>query len=112
MQKFLIKLKVALDRGRIWFGYVQFFMLIFITVASMNQFPALASLFSSTYWLILLGIGGTGAIVVFGYIDFKYLKTFQHENVLYARMNPVQQRIFDNQDKILAELAEIRGLKT
>ena len=39
-----------------------------------------------------------------GYLELKHFKAYQKESEIYARLNPVQKRIFDNQENILKRL--------
>lgn len=106
MKDFLIKLKIAMDRGKYWLSYVNFAMLLFIAVSSMKDYEYFTFL-QGRYWLLILGFGTLVFITVLGYIDLKKLKTFQIESEIYAKINPVQQKIFANQDMILKRLDDI-----
>ena len=99
----LIKAKMAMDRGKYWLSYINFAMLLFISVTSMKEYDVFSFL-QGRYWIIVLGLGTFVFITILGYIDLKKLKTFQLETEIYARSNPVQQRMFDNQDKILKRI--------
>ncbi|MCK5373521.1 MAG: hypothetical protein KAJ20_04225 [Candidatus Aenigmarchaeota archaeon] len=103
MKTFLIKAKIAMDRGKYWLSYINFAMLLFIAVTSMKEYEYFSFL-QGRYWLVLLGFGTLVFITVLGYIDLKKLKTYQVESEIYARINPVQQKIFENQDKILKRI--------
>lgn len=98
---FIMKLKIAVDRGRIWVGYIQFFMLLFITVTSMKQYHIFNFIFVTPYWYIYIGVGAIISILFIGYADVKIFKTFQKETEIYAKINPVQKRLFENQNKII-----------
>ncbi len=103
MKKFLIKAKIAMDRGKYWLSYINFAMLLFIAVTSMKEYEYFSFL-QGRYWLVLLGFGTLVFITVLGYIDLKKLKTYQLESEIYAQINPVQQKVFENQDKILKRI--------
>ncbi|MCK5593798.1 MAG: hypothetical protein KAI18_01000 [Candidatus Aenigmarchaeota archaeon] len=103
MKELLIKAKMAMDRGKYWLSYINFAMLLFISVTSMKEYD-MFSFLQGRYWIIVLGLGTFVFITILGYIDLKKLKTFQLETEIYARINPVQQRMFDNQDKILKRI--------
>ncbi len=103
MKELLIKAKMAMDRGKYWLSYINFAMLLFISVTSMKEYD-MFSFLQGRYWIFLLGFGTFIFITILGYIDLKKLKTFQLETEIYARINPVQQRMFDNQDKILKRI--------
>ncbi|MCK5234936.1 MAG: hypothetical protein KAJ88_04935 [Candidatus Aenigmarchaeota archaeon] len=103
MKTFLIKAKIAMDRGKYWLSYINFAMLLFIAVTSMKEYEYFSFL-QGRYWLVLLGFGTLVFITVLGYVDLKKLKTYQVESEIYARINPVQQKIFENQDKILKRI--------
>ncbi|MBW6462102.1 MAG: hypothetical protein K0B07_03595 [DPANN group archaeon] len=106
MKELLIKAKMAMDRGKYWLSYINFVMLLFISVTSMKQYEYFSFL-QGRYWLIILGLGTFVFITILGYVDLKILKTFQIETEIYARINPVQQKMFDNQDKILDMISGI-----
>ncbi|MCK5474621.1 MAG: hypothetical protein KAI53_04390 [Candidatus Aenigmarchaeota archaeon] len=103
MKNTLVKIKIAMDRGKYWLSYVQFFMLLFVLVTSMKQYTTF-SFFRSTEWLGLLTIITLVGLVVLGYIDLKVLKTYQTESEIYARVNPIQKKMLDNQENILKQL--------
>ncbi|MCK4808348.1 MAG: hypothetical protein KAS90_01875 [Candidatus Aenigmarchaeota archaeon] len=103
MKTFLIKAKIAMDRGKYWLSYINFAMLLFIAVTNMKEYEYFSFL-QGRYWLVLLGLGTLVFITVLGYVDLKKLKTYQVESEIYARINPVQQKIFENQDKILKRI--------
>ena len=106
MKELLIKGKMAMDRGKYWLSYINFAMLLFISVTSMKEYDVFLFL-QGRYWIVLLGLGTFVFITILGYIDLKKLKTFQIESEIYARINPVQQRMFENQDKILERISGI-----
>lgn len=106
MKELLIKAKMAMDRGKYWLSYINFAMLLFISVTSMKEYD-MFSFLQGRYWIIVLGLGTFVFITILGYIDLKKLKTFQMETEIYARINPVQQRMFDNQDNILKRISGI-----
>ncbi len=108
MKQFLIKAKIAMDRGKYWLSYINFAMLLFIAVTSMKEYEYFSFL-QGRYWLIFLGFGTLVFITVLGYIDLKKLKTYQVESEIYARINPVQQKVFENQDKILKRIEGLEG---
>ncbi|NOQ56049.1 MAG: hypothetical protein GQ477_04560 [Nanohaloarchaea archaeon] len=110
MKEFLIKAKMAMDRGKYWLSYINFAMLLFISVTSMKEYDMFLFL-QGRYWIVLLGIGTFVFITFLGYIDLKKLKTYQTESEIYARINPVQQKMFDNQDKILKKIASLEKKK-
>ena len=106
MKTFFVKLKIAMDRGKYWLSYVQFFMLLFVLVTSMKQYSTFAFL-KSTQWLGILTIITLVGLIVIGYLDFKIFKTYQAESEIYAKVNPIQKRMFDNQEKILERLENL-----
>ena len=106
MKELLIKAKMAMDRGKYWLSYINFAMLLFISVTSMKEYD-MFSFLQGRYWIIVLGLGTFVFITLLGYIDLKKLKTFQMETEIYARINPVQQRMFDNQDNILKRISDV-----
>ncbi|MEA3229740.1 MAG: hypothetical protein U9P44_02390 [archaeon] len=106
MKEFLIKAKIAMDRGKYWLSYINFAMLLFISVTSMKQYE-MFSFLRGWSWLFVLGLGTFVLITVLGYLDLKKLKTYQIESEIYAQINPVQKRIFENQDRIMRRLEDI-----
>ena len=106
MKDFLIKAKIAMDRGKYWLSYINFAMLLFIAVTSMKEYEYFSFL-QGRYWLVVLGFCTLVFITVLGYIDLKKLKTYQMESEIYAKINPVQQRVFENQDKILERIERL-----
>lgn len=106
MKELLIKAKMSMDRGKYWLSYINFAMLLFISVTSMKNYEYFSFL-QGRYWLVMLGLGTFVFITILGYIDLKKLKTFQIESEIYARINPVQQKMFSNQDKIMKRLDSI-----
>ncbi len=103
MKDFLVKIKIAMDRGKYWLSYVQFFMLLFVLVTSMKQYTTF-SFIGSTEWLLLLTVTTLVGLVVLGYLDLKVLKTYQTESEIYARVNPIQKKMLDNQENMRKQL--------
>ena len=108
MKTFLLKIKIAMDRGKYWLSYVQFFMLLFVLVTSMKEY-SLFSFLGSTEWLGILTITTIIGLIVIGYLDLKVFKTYQAESEIYANVNPIQKRMFDNQNKILERLERLEN---
>ncbi|NOR85925.1 hypothetical protein GQ473_07475 [archaeon] len=108
MKTFLVKLKIAMDRGKYWLSYVQFFMLLFVLVTSMKTYTTFSFL-GSTQWLGILTIVTIIGLIVIGYLDLKVFKTYQAESEIYAHVNPIQKRMFDNQNKILEKLEQLEN---
>ena len=106
MKNTLVKIKIAMDRGKYWLSYVQFFMLLFVLVTSMKQYTTFSFL-GSTDWLLSLTIITLIGLVVLGYIDLKILKTYQTESEIYARVNPIQKKMLDNQENMLKRLDKL-----
>ena len=106
VKDFFVKAKMVLDRGKNWISYVNFLLLVFVAVSSLKQYPAFNFL-KSRYWLfIFLGAAFVGVIVL-GYIDLVFLKTHEAEYEIAARMNPVQRRMFKNQDEIIKKVNKL-----
>ncbi len=106
MDDFLVKAKIVFDRGRNWVSYLMFLMMVFVTVTSMKEYSYFKFL-GSRYWMIIVLAGSIVVILALGYIELRRSDIYQKEAEIYARINPVQKRIFDNQEKILEKLDEI-----
>lgn len=103
MSEKLIKAKIALDRGKYWMSYLNFFILIFIATSSIKEYPQLTFL-QGRYWILLLLILSLISIAVLGYLDLKVFSTYQKEVEIMSRINPVQQKLLGNQKEILERL--------
>jgi len=108
MKDRLIKAKIVFDRGRYWVGYLTFLMMVFVTVTSMKQYPYFEFL-SGRYWLVVVLAASMGFMLLVGYIELKRSRIYQREAEIYARLNPVQRRVFENHDKILERLDELEN---
>ena len=106
----LIKAKIALDRGKYWMSYVNFVMILFIATSALKDYPALTFM-SSRYWLVILFVVSFFSLLALGYIDLKFFGAYQKEIEVMSRMNPVQQKLFKNQEEILARLERIEKQK-
>jgi len=104
----LIKAKIALDRGKYWMSYLNFVMILFIATSALKEYPAL-SFMSSRYWLIVLFVLSFVSLLVLGYIDIKFFGAYQKEIEVMSRINPVQQKMFKNQEEILRRLERIEA---
>ena len=98
-----IKAKILFDRGRYWVNYLIFLMVVFVTATSMKQYEMFAFL-SSSYWIAFVLLGSVLFMGVLGYIELHKLQTYQKEAEYLAKLNPVQARMLDNQDKIMKRL--------
>lgn len=108
MDNKLIKAKIALDRGKYWMSYINFVMILFIATSAMKEYPGL-SFISSRYWLLMLFIISLASLAVLGYIDIKFFGAYQKEIEVMSRINPVQQKLFRNQEEILRRLERIEA---
>ena len=106
MKNFLLKLKIALDRGKYWLAYLNFFMISFIAVSSMKQYSVF-SFMQGRYWLSLLLVGSVIGMIILGWLDLKKLGTYQKEAEILADINPVWRKLFKNQEEILGRLDKI-----
>lgn len=104
----LIKAKIALDRGKYWMSYINFFMILFIATSALKGYPGL-SFMSSRYWLIVLFVISFASLLFLGYIDIKFFGAYQKEVEIMSRINPVQQKLFRNQEEILRRLERIES---
>jgi len=104
----LIKAKIALDRGKYWMSYINFVMILFIATSALKEYPGL-SIISSRYWLLILFMLSVVSLLVLGYIDLKFFGAYQKEIEIMSRINPVQQRLFRNQEEILRRLERIES---
>jgi hypothetical protein len=103
----LIKAKIVFDRGKEWIGYINFLMIVFITVASMKTYSTFSFL-SSTYWLVAILVLSFLMIGVIGWLEIKLFGSYQREAEIRTNLNPVYQKILSNQEKILKELKSPR----
>ena len=106
MNEFWVKLKIVFDRGRGWVGYLTFLMMVFVTITSMKQYTYFEFL-AGRYWMILVLCAGLALIFLLGYLEVRTLSLYQKEAEIYSRINPVQQKVFQNQKRILEKLAEL-----
>lgn len=53
MRDLFIKTKIALDRGREWISYINFFLIVFIAVANLKQYSYFDFL-QTRYWMIII----------------------------------------------------------
>lgn len=106
----LIKVKVLFDRGRNWIGYLTFLMLIFITISNMKSYDYIFGFLSGWHWMIILMIGALCLVLVLGYVEIRHTNAYQQEAEIYARLNPVQRRVFENQEKIIDMLDDIKNM--
>ena len=102
----LIKAKIVFDRGRYWVGYLTFLMMVFVTVTSMKQY-AYFEFLRGAYWIAIVLAGSIGLMLLLGYIELKRSRIYQKEAEIYASINPVQRRIFENHERILKRLDEL-----
>lgn len=107
MKELFIKAKIVFDRGRQWIGYINFLMIVFITVASMKAYSSFEFL-SSTYWLIFIILASFFLIGLIGWLEVKKFGTYQKEAEILGRINPNYRKLFKNQEKIMRELKELR----
>ena len=103
MKDWLIKAKIVFDRGRYWVGYLTFLMMVFVTVTSMQQY-AYFEFLSGRYWLAIVLMASVAFMLLLGYIELKRSNIYQMEAEIYARINPVQKKVFENHEKILERL--------
>jgi len=68
-------------------------MMAFVTVTSMREY-AYFEFLQGRYWLILLIAASIGFMLLFGYFELKYLKTYQKEIEVLSKINPIQQISF------------------
>ena len=108
MKEFLIKSKIVFDRGKYWLGYLTFLMMAFVTVTSMKEY-AYFEFLRGSYWLIIVIAVSLAGMLFLGYFELKYLKTYQKEIEVLSKINPIQQKVFENQDKILKKLSELES---
>jgi len=108
MKEFLIKAKIVFDRGKYWLGYLTFLMMAFVTVTSMKQYDYFEFL-RGGYWLVVVIAASFGFMLLLGYIELKHLGTYQKEIEVLSKINPIQQKVFENQDKILKKLSELEN---
>jgi type II secretory pathway component PulL len=106
MKELFVKAKIVFDRGRYWVSYLTFMMMLFVTVTNMKKYTYFQFL-QGRWWLLILFLGSLLIILIAGYIELTKLGTYQKEAEIYARLNPVQRRILENQEKILKKLDEL-----
>lgn len=107
MKDLFIKAKIVFDRGKEWIGYLNFLMIVFITVASMKAYSTFTFL-SSTYWIMAILIGSIALIGLLGYLEIKIFGTYQREAEIRTNLNPTYRKILENQEKTLRELRELK----
>lgn len=97
-----VKGKIIFERGQAYFGYLQFVMIIFITVSQMRTYPLFAWL-SGWYWFGALFVGIFGTILFVGYLEIRW-NIWQRQTDIYARLNPLNLELLKNQKEILEEV--------
>ncbi|MFH1722956.1 MAG: hypothetical protein ABH950_10190 [Candidatus Altiarchaeota archaeon] len=107
---FWVKVKIVFDRGRSWIGYLTFLMMVFVTITSMKEYPYFAFL-AGRYWFFLVLVSGVALIFVLGYLELRTFHVYQKELEIYSRINPVQKKVFENQEKILERLDKLEKKK-
>ena len=103
MREFFVKTKIVFDRGKNWVSYLTFLMLIFVTITAMKEYPYFSFL-SSWYWLAVFLLGSLAVVGFLGWLEMKGLRTWQKEREIYGRMDPVMNRLIENQEEILKKL--------
>ena len=90
----IMKAKIMFDRGRTWQGYVQFLMILFLAIQGLKKYVWFKDI--NTGLLLVVGFLGANILLfIIGYIEIKYLKTFQEEMRERAMLNPVIQEQMD-----------------
>ena len=108
MKELLIKSKIVFDRGRYWLSYLTFFMLVFVTVTNLKSYSYFEFL-QGRYWLIILLAASIIAMFLLGYVELKYLKTYQKEVEVLGSIDPNWQKSYKNDERILEKLSELEG---
>lgn len=106
MDDFLVKSKIVFDRGKQWIGYFTFLMMVFVTVTSMKEY-AYFQFLRSRYWMVFALLASFILVLFIGYLEIRRLNVYQKEVEIYARMNPVQRRVFENHERIIERLDSI-----
>ena len=99
----LVKIKIVFDRGKNYISYITFFMMTFVTITAMKEYE-MFSFLSSTLWFTIVFSISIFSIGFIGWLEMKGLKTWQKEREIYGRLDPVFEKLYNNQNKILAHL--------
>ncbi len=98
LKDFFAKVMVCLERGKYWISYLNFFMIVFLTVTSMREYQAFGFL-RSAHWIVLIVLVAFIVVFFIGYLDIKR-GIYEKEKLVEAKINPVQKRIFKELDYI------------
>ncbi len=104
VKEFIAKAAIAFDRGKHWLSVLNFFMIVFLTVTSMKEYPAFSFL-RSAYWIALIVLLACVFVMLIGYFDIKR-GVYKKELMVKARIDPVQQRVFRELDYIRDHVGE------
>ena len=101
----IVKLKVFLDRSRMYVSYIQFFMLGIILLKSFKDEPFGIWVFANAIWTIPLTVivMGMGALLI-GYLDLR-LGIFSAEQKPISERNPVLNELNKKLDSIIDKIS-------
>ena len=106
-KKSLIRWKVYIDRSKMYIGYVQFLLIIFVFIRSLGDNPVTEFVFNSPVLAVpIILIVFVLASLVLGYLDSKL--GFREEEIRnHAKSNPVLMDIQKSLDELNQKVSKI-----
>ncbi len=106
-KKSLIRWKVYIDRSKMYIGYVQFLLIIFVFIRSLGDNPVTEFVFNSPVLAVpIILIVFVLASLVLGYLDSKL--GFREEEIRnHAKSNPVLMDIQKSLDELNQKVSKM-----
>ncbi len=98
-----VKCKIALDRGKLWISYSQFFMILYLFLKNISANQTFSFL-QNDLLLILSMIGVLMVIVFIGWFDIVVLQLYQKECQQVASINPNWVKTHKKLNEIIEKL--------
>jgi hypothetical protein len=111
-KKSLIRWKVYIDRSKMYMGYIQFLLIIFVTIESLGDNPVKEFVFTSPMIAlpIILVLFILFSLVI-GYLDSKL--GFREEEIRnHSKSNPVLMDIQKSLNELNAKVAQMEQCKS
>lgn len=100
----LIRWKVYIDRSKMYIGYIQFLLIIFVFINSLDSNPVSEFIAQQPFVAIpLILVVFVTCSLVLGYLDSK-LGLREEEIRNHARSNPVLMKLQDSVDQLNAKI--------
>ena len=98
--KRISKWKIWFDRARAYIGYVQFMLLAYIAIKSLNNSPLRTWVFDNWYFSFpLIFVVFFGGCMVLGFLE-SLVKIREHEQENYLVTNPEWQKMMKKLDNL------------